>query len=287
MNIKKWINLNTSDLNNKTIALTGTTGGLMIEVVDFLCSKNAKLILLNRSEEKTLSQIAQLKHKYINANIDFIKCDLENFQSVTQATEILKTKDVDILYLSAGAYNIKRYTTSLGFDNIFQINFVAHYYIAKQLLPSLNSRSGKIVLVGSVAHNYSKIDPNDIDFSKRKKPSKVYGNAKRFLMFSLMKLLENKTCKLSIVHPGVTLTNMTNHYPKSINWLIKIGIKLFFPSIKKSCLSLIAGVYRHTGFCEWIGPGILNVWGKPKLQKLNIEISEIESIFKISEKLFK
>ena len=286
MNIKKWLDLNTSDLSGKTVALTGTTGGLMALVVDFLCSKNANMVFLNRSKEKTQSQIDSLKQKYKTAQIEFVECDLENFESVKHAADILKSKNIDILYLSAGAYNIKRHKTSLGFDNIFQINFVSHYYLAKQLLPVLNLRNGKIVVVGSIAHSYSKIDVHDIDFSKQKKSSKVYGNAKRFLMFSLMKLLEKANCKLSIVHPGVTLTNMTNHYPKAINWLVKIGIKLVFPSTKKACLSLIDGIFCNTNIHEWIGPKVFNVWGFPRFQKLKINSSEIDEIFKIAENLF-
>ena len=93
---------------------------------------------------------------------------------------------------------------------------------------------GKIVVVSSVAYNYSTIDENDIDFSTRKKASKVYGNSKRFLTFALMELLQNSHCKLSIVHPGITLTQMTNHYPKYINWLVKFGIKILFPTTASS-----------------------------------------------------
>ena len=286
MNIKKWIDLNTHDLTGKTIALTGTTGGLMNIVVDFLCSKNANLILLNRNKELTEKQILNLKAKYPHINIEFVKCNLENFDSVKTATTFLKTKPIDVLYLSAGAYNIKRLKTSLGFDNVFQINFISHYYIAKQLLPMLNLRSGKIVAVGSVAHKYSKINPNDIDFSQQKQSSTVYGNAKRFLMFSLMKLLENEKCQLSVVHPGVTLTNMTNHYPKAINWLVKIGVKLLFPTPKKASLSLIKGISESTEMCEWIGPAIFNVWGFPKQQILTIDTNEIDEIYSIAEKIY-
>ena len=286
MNIKNWIKLNTHDLAGKTIALTGTTGGLMAIVVDFLCSKNANLILLNRNKELTENQILNLQAKYPHINIEFVECDLENFDSVRTATEILKTRPIDILYLSAGAYNIKRRKTSLGFDNVFQINFISHYYMARQLLPMLNLRNGKIVAIGSVAHKYSKINPRNIDFSQQKKSSKVYGNAKRFLMFSLMKLLENERCKLSIVHPGVTLTNMTNHYPKAINWLVKIGIKILFPTPNKASLSLIKSIFESTEMLEWIGPAIFNVWGYPKQRKLKIDDSEMENIFIIAEKIF-
>ena len=128
----------------------------------------------------------------------------------------------------------------------------------------------------------------DIDFSTYKKPSKIYGNSKRFLMFALFELFKNKTnASLAIVHPGITLTNMTNHYPKAINWLVKIGIKLFFPHPKKASLSIIKGTNISCDYHEWIGPKLFNVWGYPIKRKLTT-CSEKESkeIYKIAEHIF-
>ena len=287
MNTEKWIKENTSDLTNKTIALTGSTGGLGYFLVKTLARLNANLILINRNKEKTETQIKELHNINPKIKIEFIECDLSNFESVKIATETLKQKKIDVLYLSAGIYNVKRYKTDKGYDNIFQTNFVSHYYMAKQLLNNIKTANGKIVAVSSIAYNYSKIDTNDIDFSKQKKHSKVYGNAKRFLMFSLMKLCEKENVNLSVVHPGVTLTGMTNHYHKSINWLVKVFIKTFFPNTQQASLSLIKGLFENTNNLEWIGPKIFNVWGKTKKLKLKTcKENEIGEIFKFAEETY-
>ena len=48
----------------------------------------------------------------------------------------------------------------------------------------------------------------DIDFSTRKQASKVYGNAKRYLMFSLYELFKNEDkASLAVTHPGISFTN--------------------------------------------------------------------------------
>ena len=286
MKIKQWLTANTHDLINKTIAITGSTGTLATTLIKELIKLNCNFIFINRNKEKTQQQINSLSQTYTNTIFDFVECDLSNFENVKSATNLLKEKHIDILYLCAGAYNIPRHKTNLGYDNVFQINFLSQYYIAKELLSNLISVDGKIVLVSSIAHNYSKIDMNDIDFSTRKKHSKVYGNAKRFLTFSLMELCRKEGVNLSIVHPGVTLTEMTNHYPKAINWLVKIGIKMFFPSSKKSSLSLIKGVFDSTEYKEWIGPELMNVWGFPSKKEMKIEDDEIKQIFEISEKIY-
>ena len=287
MNIQNWLTNNTNDLTGKTIAITGSTGGLANFLVENLARLNANLILINRNKEKTEKQIKYLNKINPNINIEFIKCDLSDFNNLLYATEILKQKQINILYLCAGAYNISRYKTDLGYDNVFQINFVSQYYIAKELLNNIKSVNGKIVAVSSIAHNYSKIDESDVDFSSRKKHSKVYGNAKRFLTYSLMELCTKEDVNLSIVHPGLTLTEMTNHYPKAINWLVKIFIGLFCPNTKKASLSLIKGVFDSTSYHEWIGPPIFQVYGKPT--KTNLKTCpEIESkkIFEIAEKIY-
>jgi len=287
MKIRTWLKNNTNDLSGKTIAITGSTGGLANFLVENLAKLNANFIFINRSKEKTDKQINNLLKFYPNIKLEFIQCDLSNFENVESATKILKQRHIDILYLCAGAYNIPRYKTNLNYDNVFQINFISQYYIAKELLNNIKSRNEKIVAVSSIAHNYSKLDENDIDFSSRKKHSKVYGNAKRFLTFSLMELCKKENVDLSVVHPGVTLTEMTNHYPKAINWLVKLFIGLFCHSTKKATLSLIKGVFDSTSYHEWIGPPIFQVYGKPKKIKLHTcKATESKKIFEIAENIY-
>ena len=155
-------------------------------------------------------------------------------------------------------------------------------------MPELKKCENSIcVTIGSVAHNYSKINEGDIDFSGAKKPSKIYGNSKRFLMFSLFELFEQEKVMLSVVHPGVTLTNMTNHYPRAINWLVKLGIKLFFPSPKKAVRSIVWGTSKETPYHTWIGPRVFDVWGNPKLKKLKTcSRTESKIIFDTAEKIY-
>jgi hypothetical protein len=141
--------------------------------------------------------------------------------------------------------------------------------MVKELLPELSKRGGRVVIVGSIAHNYSHIDVNDIDFSKRRAASKVYGNAKRYLMFSLYELFGDEVgASLSITHPGITFTNITSHYPKLIFALIKHPMKIIFMKPRKAALSVLRGVFEPTDHHEWIGPRILDVWGMPRKKRL-------------------
>ena len=291
MNINKWIKLNTHDLRGKTIAITGSTGGIGNQTCKILASLNANLILLDRNQ--TFSSELKNQLLQINPNISVvnIKIDMEDFQSVQEAIKQLNSfKKLDVLILNAGAYAIPRKLTKLGYDNVFQINFVSPYFFVKSLLPILRkSNNPKVVLTSSIAHNYSKLDERDIDFRTRKKSKLVYGNSKRFITFSLMELFEqNKDISLSIVHPGITFTKITNHYPKFVYAIIKYPMKIIFISNKKACLNLIKGVFDKTDYMVWIGPSVSNIWGYPKKKKLKTcNKRESKKIFEIAENIYK
>lgn len=285
MKTEKWLKLHTHDLTGKTVAITGSTGGLGTKLCLYLAGLNANLLMLNRSESKTNALKAEILAAYPNAQIEFLQLDQTDFANLKNVCDELKNRTIDFLVLNAGAYNIPVRQTELGFNNIFQINFFSPYYLVKELLPSLRKNHGKVVVVGSLAHRFAHLDETDVDYSKRKAARKIYGNSKRFLMFSLFELFKNETeCSLSIAHPGITLTNMTNHYPKAINWFVKFGVKVVFPSPQRAVLNVVDALFLDCGCREWIGPRVCGIWGLPKKRKLrSCSSSESEKIFQIAE----
>lgn len=265
MNEKKWFQKHTESLCGKRVAITGATGGLGVQLCRHLARLDAELILLNRSAEKTERLINQLKAEFPALIARFIPLDLTDISSVNAAVAALETDRPDILVHNAGAYSIPRYKTSLSVDNVFQINALAPYYMTDRLMEGLRERCGRVVVVGSIAHTYSKTDPADFDFSARRAAGKVYGNAKRILMLAMYERFRAETAvSLSVAHPGITLTNITAHYPKLVFALIKHPMKVLFMSPKKAALCIVAGVFAECGYGEWIGPKIAGIWGSPR-----------------------
>ncbi|MBQ5842657.1 MAG: SDR family NAD(P)-dependent oxidoreductase [Clostridia bacterium] len=278
MNIKKWLDSNAESLNGKTVVITGSTGGLGKEICKILASLGADLVLVDRSLQKSSAHRDSLVSLFPDIKVTLLTADMEDIESVKIACEILKTTTFDYLILNAGAYSIPRIKTDMGYDNVFQINFVSQYYMARALAPAIKARGGRIITVGSIAHNYSVIDKNDIDFSTRRKSNLVYGNSKRYLMCAMYKLSNDTGVDISVVHPGITFTNITAHYPPLIFAVIKHPMKVIFMPARKACLSVIKGVFDTCEKYEWIGPRIFDVWGLPKKTKLKT-ISEDEFFF--------
>ena len=289
MNFNSYLEKNTSSLHGKTIAVTGTTGGIGKELCRHLAGLGASLILMDRNQQKSEAFRAKLLKDYPTINVQCLPIELSDMRSVKSACETLKQLSPDIFIHNAGAYSIPRHTCDTGFDNVFQINFVSPYYIIRELLPILRERHGHVEIMGSIAHRYSETDPNDIDFSSRRRASLVYGNAKRYLMFSLFELFRNeRDVTLSVVHPGITFTNITAHYPKVIFTLIKHPMKIIFPKPRKASLSAVIGLFSPTAYHEWLGPRWFDIWGLPKKKALkNVSKEESEQIGARAENIYR
>ena len=175
MKYEKWINENCSRLDGKTVCITGSTGGLGTMVANELAYLGANLILANRNKKKSEKQKEELLRLYPTIEIKILSVDMFDMYSVKLFVCKLKQIHFDILILNAGIYNVKRKTSNAGFDNVFQVNFVSPYYIAKQLLPTMRkNKNAKVVAVGSIAHNFTKLNPEDIQMKKSAKCSKIY-----------------------------------------------------------------------------------------------------------------
>ncbi len=272
MKTEKWIKENTEDLSSKTVAISGATGGIGNELCRHFASLGAKILMLDRSTERSLAFAERLKAEFPSVKTEHIRLDLSDAENVCEVTKRLKKQPPDYLILNAGAYHVPRFTCALGYNNIFQINYISPYYMARTLLPYIKEKGGKIAAVGSIAHNYSHIDTNDRDFSTRKKSSLVYGNAKRYLMYSLSALSDGS---IAIAHPGITFTNITAHYPKLIFMIIKHPMKIIFMKPRRASLSILSCIFKNTMPASWTGPGFFGIWGLPKEQPLKA-LSESE-----------
>ena len=285
---EKWLSEHTESLVGKTVAITGSTGGLGKQTCRFLASLGANLVLVDRNEERSAAFASKLYELFPTLSIERVRCDLADAESVKEAAVALSSMNIDVFIHNAGAYSIPRSISNSGYDNVFTINFISPYYLIKSLLPKLSERGGRVVVVGSIAHNYSYIDEENVDFRSVRAASKVYGNAKRYLMFSLYELFKSERgASLSVVHPGISFTGITAHYLKLIFAIIKYPMKVIFMKPKKACLSIIKGVFCNTGAYEWIGPRIFGIWGMPKKSKLKRRrAGEGEFTYLTAEKIF-
>ena len=66
MSIEKWLKNNTSSLSGKTVAVTGSTGGLGAPLCAYLAQLGASLILVDRNKSRSEAHASELREKYGN-----------------------------------------------------------------------------------------------------------------------------------------------------------------------------------------------------------------------------
>lgn len=286
IDINKWLQENTADLQGRVVVMTGATGGLGRHVTRNLIKCNAKVIMLERNMEQMQSYAQEIKTEFPNAEIECISIDLNQISSINSVVAQLIDRRIDFLILNAGVYNVPVVKSQLGYNNIFQINFIGQYYLTKRLLPALQRTKGKVVAVTSIAHNFGKLDEDDIDFSKHKKNTEIYGNSKRFITFALSELFRDRDdVRLALVHPGVALTPMTN---AKNNAFIRVTMSMIFPKAEVAALNILRGVFAEINCDEWIGPKKKNIWGVPTVSKLPASTAEERAkIFNLAENICK
>lgn len=282
--IQKFLFENTDYLKGKTVLISGCTGGIGKWLCKYVLALSGNLIMLDRNKEKSQLLKEKLSTLYPASNIQNFIVDMSDLNSVKSACCNLKNHKINYIIHNAGAYKIPRKICENGYDNVFNINFISPYYITRALLPDIDG----VVLVGSIANYYSNVDYNDIDFRNKTASSLVYGNSKRYAMYAHFELFKSFPQKhLAITHPGITLTRITDHFPKWIFPVMKPIMRVVFMNPKKATLSILQGLFKETKPYFWIGPAIFNIWGKPKIQKIKkADNAEVEFIYKTAEEIY-
>lgn len=137
-------------LYNKTVVITGASGGLGFAIAKLLIEKyDCKIIGIARNEQKMLNSIDTLGNK--KDNFSYYLFDVskrENWQDFTQKLQDNNFK-IDILINNAGfmlPFEKFEYTTDAQIDSIVQTNFMANVYSIKSLMPLLKKSSSPAIV---------------------------------------------------------------------------------------------------------------------------------------------
>ena len=275
---------NSHSLSGKTVAVSGSTGGLGSALCFHLASLGAAIVLADRNPVKAEALAERLRDAHADVSVRYVRVDLEDMSSVVRGADELAAIGIDYLFLSAGAYHLERKKCDTGYDNVFQINFLAPYVLAHRLKGHIESRGGRVVAVSSLSCSFAGFNASDPQYLGVRTASRVYGNAKRILTFALYRLFEGSNA-LAVVHPGISPTGITGGYPKVVRALIKYPMKLLFASPKRASLCILEGIFRSTDEGGWIGPRVFGVWGRARESSLSCYSRyEADTVFSFAEK---
>ena len=139
LHLDSVIKNHTQDLTNKVAAITGTTSGTGFICARELAKLGAKVLLLNRQSDRSISALQKLQEAVPEGDFQAVTCDLQDFSSVRAAAELIKSKHdrLDILCNNAGVMALPDSATKDGYDVQMQTNCLSHFLLTKELFPLL------------------------------------------------------------------------------------------------------------------------------------------------------
>ncbi|KAJ9303857.1 hypothetical protein DTO217A2_6667 [Paecilomyces variotii] len=147
-----------------TIVLTGANGGIGSAIVSRilaspeLSSYYGIYTVRDTSSTHLAHQVSNTAHTY-----EALSLDLSNLASVRAAAATINARvtageipPIRVLILNAGYHEMdaQRFTDD-GFATVFAVNYLGHWLLTLLLLQSMDRENGRIVVLGSKAHDPS------------------------------------------------------------------------------------------------------------------------------------
>ncbi len=198
----------------KKIALvTGSTDGIGKQTALELAKRGFHVIIHGRNEGKCVRTRDEILYNVNDAVLDYVVADFASFRAVRVMTEEIKMKydKIDVLINNAGIYMSERVLTEDGFETTFQVNHLSPFLLTNILFPFIEkSDDGRIVNVSSMAHQWGKIDFENLNGEKEYDGQNAYSVSKLANILTTYKLHRMTKGKPSVnaLHPGVIATKL-------------------------------------------------------------------------------
>lgn len=196
-------------LENRTIVLTGATGGIGLAAAQTLHRLGANLILVGRNREKTETTRETLLK---DGGAGFIHCEIADMSLMADVQRLAQRlldggRPIQVLVNNAGALFNAREETAEGVEKSFAVNLLGPYFLSRLLLPRLReNRPARIINVASGGMYTQKLAVDDLDSVQTQYAGPdAYARAKRGLVVAgrlMAKALWKDGVCIHAMHPG-------------------------------------------------------------------------------------
>ena len=304
-----WTPERIESLTGKTYLVTGANSGAGFQASRILLSKGAKVVMLNRSPEKSVAAIAELKQKFGgDADVSFVRMDLSVQSSVREAaTELLNTvTKIDALICNAAIAQVPTQKITVdGYESQLGTNHYGHFTLCGMLFDLIEASKGRIVVVASLGYKMGlkTIQFDDMNWDKKYSANPAYSQSKLAQMMFAYELQDKvkaagKNVEIYVCHPGSSATSLISTsgglVSRAVWWLmtkspvVQTAEKGSYPEVMCATEDGLEqrALYGPTGFMEMVGPvgrGSLEpyAYDKAVMQKLWIR-SQKETKFEWS-----
>lgn len=183
------------DLRNKDFIVTGASSGIGIETARVLAKAGARVVITARDLKKGEEVAREIRESTGNSLVEVEELKLDSLESVNAFVKryLDKKRPLHCLINNAGVMACPKSYTIDGFETQFGTNHMGHFALTIGLLPALKEaykqtgRNSRVVNVSSLAHMYSDVIFEDINFKNREYDAfKSYGQSKTAnILFSI------------------------------------------------------------------------------------------------------
>ncbi|WP_372595186.1 SDR family NAD(P)-dependent oxidoreductase, partial [Actinotalea sp.] len=203
----------------RTYLITGANGGTGFQAARILLGKGARVVMLNRSVEKSTAAVATLKEEFgADAEVSFVRMDLAVLDSVRDAAaQVLETVPrIDALICNAAIAQVPEQRITVdGFESMLGTNHYGHFLLSGLLFERIEESQGRIVVVASLGYTMGlrTIQFDDMNWDRNYHQNKTYSQSKLAQMmfaYELQDRLEaaGKTdVGVYVCHPGSSRTS--------------------------------------------------------------------------------
>ena len=213
------------------IFLTGGTDGIGLSAAKSLLAMKNHLFITYRNNNKLEAVKYKLKSFYDNGQISFLRCDLSEPDQINEIVNVVSKSKIklDCLINNAGTILFKKSYNSMGIEKVFATNHLGPFYLTTRLIEkNLIHAGGRIINVGSSAHQTAVLDFNNLDSSKSKSWYERYSRSKLCNLLFTLKLSEKlakKNISVNCVHPGIVNTNIGQDHKGILQFIIRLVLK--------------------------------------------------------------
>ncbi len=214
-----WTPDRLGSLAGKTYLITGANAGVGFQAARILLGKQARVVMLNRSAEKSQAALTELKAEFgAEADVSFVQMDLAVLDSVRNAAaEVLETvPQIDALICNAAIAQVPSQKLTVdGFESQLGTNHYGHFLLSGMLFDRLDASRGRIVVVASLGYKMGKrtIQFDDMNWDDNYSPNPVYSQSKLAQMMFAYELQDRvaaagKSVTSYVCHPGASTTSL-------------------------------------------------------------------------------
>ena len=273
-----WTPERLGSLAGKTYVITGANAGAGFQAARILLSKGAKVVMLNRSAEKSTAAIEELKNEFgPDADVSFVRMDLAELANVRAAAEeILKTVPrIDALICNAAIAQVPTQKLTVdGFESQLGTNHYGHFVLCGTLFDRIEASKGRIVVVASLGYKMGlkTIKFDDMNWDDNYSANPAYSQSKLAQMMFAYELQDRvkaagKTVEIYVCHPGSSATSLIttsgSRTMRFIWWLmtktpmVQTAKQGSYPEVMcatEDALPEQRALYGPTGRMEAVGP---------------------------------